>query len=576
MAGAEVATGYACLGISWLGNCAYNPASPTSIYLSLGEAISSLGFIVAVQQLLKPIYIFRLEARFVTVGRLYAFVFCAAVCALIASVVPSLPRAQWLGPFDYPIVWEILSASLFAVAYGAVALAAVLPIRVSPNNITKFAQASAQLLSSASDRDHIDFVRDLRRSLPVLVKEARFNEGHYEPSAFFLFTNRRRMGHASYAASLLHILSDSRFCKTLVDRVPWEASRMMRDLELEAAYAKAAEPFVREMGRQAITSADSMLEREIAFTGFRSAPLLSDSLFASPFIVDNYNPLESFRFQVLEIADPDVLRRFNAATRMCFEASEKLGLKRFSSLAVSVHSAYGSIFHAMYRVQRSGKREHFNLTFEIDRGVEAIISIASEMIVNLSDNECYALYKTSADQHRSDALELMAEIVFDALTGMSNEFQGYGDHFWTMALNVFGKAFEKHGDEEGLTPFQQRLGLMILSKLRDNMNGFYPAIMRVLMWCVYPRLDDRKKDGAPIVILARAVHSVLRDFPALASREPSKVRHYLPENVRYNFITEEFTHVYSDGAEKTSKVNTTLGNVDLTDPVYWRVRPPER
>jgi hypothetical protein len=50
-----------CLGIGALGLCAYDPRQPFAIYFSLGDAIAALGFTLAVQQLLKPIYLFRLE-----------------------------------------------------------------------------------------------------------------------------------------------------------------------------------------------------------------------------------------------------------------------------------------------------------------------------------------------------------------------------------------------------------------------------------------------------------------------------------------------------------------------------------
>jgi hypothetical protein len=53
---------FPCLGLSILGMCSYNPAQPSPVYFSLGNAIAALGFTLAVQQFLKPIYLFRLRA----------------------------------------------------------------------------------------------------------------------------------------------------------------------------------------------------------------------------------------------------------------------------------------------------------------------------------------------------------------------------------------------------------------------------------------------------------------------------------------------------------------------------------
>jgi hypothetical protein len=53
---------HACFGLKALGSCAYDPAKPFSVYFSVGNAVGALAFTLAVQQLLKPIYRFRLAA----------------------------------------------------------------------------------------------------------------------------------------------------------------------------------------------------------------------------------------------------------------------------------------------------------------------------------------------------------------------------------------------------------------------------------------------------------------------------------------------------------------------------------
>jgi hypothetical protein len=113
----------ACLGLSWLGTCRYNPAAPASIYFGLGQAIAALAFTFAVQQLLKPIYRFRLGIRYVPLSRLYICVFAGVGAVVIAALVPNFPILH-SGPWGYAIAWEIGAAALFIVAYGAVVLAA--------------------------------------------------------------------------------------------------------------------------------------------------------------------------------------------------------------------------------------------------------------------------------------------------------------------------------------------------------------------------------------------------------------------------------------------------------------------
>ncbi len=91
---------HACLGLEMLGLCAYDPAKPFSIYFSLGEVIGALAFTLAVQQLLKPIYRFRLVARYLSLSRLYIAVFTAVFAVVFAAVAPNLPVLHG-GPWGY-------------------------------------------------------------------------------------------------------------------------------------------------------------------------------------------------------------------------------------------------------------------------------------------------------------------------------------------------------------------------------------------------------------------------------------------------------------------------------------------
>jgi hypothetical protein len=88
---------------------------------------------------------------------------------------------------------------------------------------------------------------------------------------------------------------------------------------------------------------------------------------------------------------------------------------------------------------------------------------------------------------RSDVLETLVEIVYEALAAISNRFKGFEDPFWMTAIESFQEAFPSIGQQpDGMTPFQQRLALKIMEKLGDNMKGFYPAISKALLSCIGP------------------------------------------------------------------------------------------
>ena len=88
-------------------SCLYNPAQPSLVYFSVGDAIAALALTLAIQQFLNPIYRFRLRAYGLRIGYLILPVFLGFVFSVIAALLPSLPlsRRYFL---EYPIVWEII------------------------------------------------------------------------------------------------------------------------------------------------------------------------------------------------------------------------------------------------------------------------------------------------------------------------------------------------------------------------------------------------------------------------------------------------------------------------------------
>ena len=88
---------YPCFGLSFWELCAYNPAQPAPTYFTVGDAIAALGFMLAIQQLFKPIYQFRLRAYGLRILYLAWAVFLGALGSVVAMLLPNMSAlAQWL------------------------------------------------------------------------------------------------------------------------------------------------------------------------------------------------------------------------------------------------------------------------------------------------------------------------------------------------------------------------------------------------------------------------------------------------------------------------------------------------
>jgi hypothetical protein len=508
---------HACLGFQTLGLCSYDPAKPFTVYFAPGAAVGALAFTLAVQQLLKPVHRFRLAARYLTLPRIYICVFGGVAAVVLAAILPNINNLHG-GPWGYAINWEILATLLFALSYGAVVMAVVRPVRVSPPRLPDFARQAAKLLSSANEQDHIDFATDLERSLPILIKESSFlDDIPRNTSAFFDFIHRDKLERAGYAFSFLRIVADPTFCETLVKRLPWQVVFILRKISEDHLYSDAAAQLIRELAHQAILRDDSMMAREVGYHGFGTAPLLSDSLFSDAFIVQRYNPFNSFFTTTSDVVTPQLLRRFNGAVERCYTTLIDSGDIHYSQATFSIQRFYQSVFFRAPQIQQRENADVY-LTLEFGQGINLAIKMAEKLLASLDADEYQSLFVDDPKKHRSDVLETLVEIVYEALAAVSNRFKGYDDAFWMMVIEVSQRVYPTYRNEpDGMSPFQQRLALKLIEKLSDNMNGWYPPICRVLLAWVGPHKHQvAQPNRTAFNILKDAVYFELQQFPQLA------------------------------------------------------------
>ena len=558
--------GHACLGLKALGLCNYDPAKPFTVYFAPGAAVGALAFTLAVQQLLKPVHRFRLATRHLTLSRIYICVFGGVAAAAVAAFLPNITSLHE-GPWGYPINWEILATLLFAMSYGAVVIAIVRPVRVRAASLPAFAKQAARLLSSANEQDHVDFASDLERSLPTLITEASFiDDLRIDRSAFFDFIHRKKIECAGYAFSFLRIVADPTFCETLVKRLPWQVVFMLREISDNQLRAEGAEQLIREIAHQAILRDDGMMAREVGYHGFGTAPLLSDALFSNEFILERYNPFNSFFGVGSEVVTPRLLQRFNSAVERCYTTLIEAGIIHHSQATFSVQSFYRTVFMMKASELQQADSRDFKLPHEMHNSVELAMKMADKLLASLDADQYQALYVNDLTVYRSDVLETLVEIVYEALAAVSNRFKGADDVFWITVIETDLKGFPPHGEQpDGMTPFQQRLALKLIDKLRDNMKGYYPAICRVLLaWVGMYVHPSPQPNRTAFNILKDAVYFELQQFPQLAARKPGKIANYLTDNFTYDVATTDLIQTYRNGTQAATRLSTlNLSPVDL-------------
>ena len=579
----------ACFGLELLGMCKYDPQAPSPSYFTIGDAVAALAFTLAVQQFLKPIYQFRLRAMGVRFSYVVCAAFVGAFFTVIAAIVPSIVyfRGTMLG---HPVNWEIAGGLIIGAAYAVVATISLRSAIVSKRNVDDFTWAGGQLLSEATDEDRLSFAKDVlsERNIQKLVEiaaefqraeghaiaiefeklreQGRENEGiRGRPpiSAFYTFARRQELEKASHAWRFLELLSDRDFCRVVITRHSWGFLRAIIPLIEENTYTEAAKTFVQAVAWQTLIQDDGMLAREDSYEGFGWSREFAKEFFGNH-KMRVFEPLNGITAIGVGTPSEGFVSRLNIAAELMVGAEIKhRGFWEYRSTS-SVVNIYENICHSV-RFERSEKK-HPAYLFELQNGITKLSKLMTDSLEE-SDPRIYnMLFAEDLEKSRHDSVDEIAKLVYEGLSCVSNGFEGVDDSAWLLALEVFGDVFERFGDVPvGLSPFQQAVAIRLIKKLKHNMDGYYPALSRVLLAVIGPyETNAPPKPGSASAILKDAVYFELKRLPNLYDKDLKKVGERLPPNVMYDHTTRSLTHTYSGGQQaRTNLDDLNLGPVDL-------------
>jgi hypothetical protein len=208
------------------------------------------------------------------------------------------------------------------------------------------------------------------------------------------------------------------------------------------------------------------------------------------------------------------------------------------------------------------------------RSLTNAITLANKLMAAISDDAYERLYVDDfKDKHKYDVLGVLVEIVFDGLKSISNRFRGPNDPFWLMAHEAMSRSFQHIREQpDGMTPFQQRLAILIIDGLQDNMNGWYPSISRIVLAALGPYRENAQQPNATAYnILKDAAYIELQKLPELATEHPEKLGDYFPDNVGYDVAKNTLTHTYfGGGTAVTALASLNINPVDVANKALRR------
>jgi hypothetical protein len=580
---------HACFGFELLGMCKYDPQAPSPSYFTIGDAVAALAFTLAVQQFLKPIYLFRLRAMGIRFTYLVSAVFVGAVFTIIAATVPSIPYLRGT-PMGYALNWEIAGGLIIGIAYAVVATISLRPATVTKRNVEAFTWAGTELLSQSTDEDRLSLAKDILsgsniqrlfqfaaeheradwhatmiefEKLRELGREGEGVRGRPPISAFYAFAHRHELALADYAWHFLQILSDGDFCRVVITRHSWGFLRAINSLTRLNTHTEAVNSFVQAVAWQALVQDDGMLAREDGYEGFARSREFAREFFGNHKI-RAFDPLGGIGSIGVGTLNVGFVSRLNIAAALMVSA--ELEHRGFwdSSSTMNVVGIYERICHSV-SFERSGSK-HPAYLYELRQGVTELSKIVATSLEQSVPRTYNMLFAENLEKYRHDSVGRIARLLAEYLICISSKFQGIDDPAWSSAWEVWDEIFQRFGDVPvGLSPLQQAVAIKLIEKLKDNIDGYYPTLSRVLLAMIGPyETKAPEKKGSAAAILKDAVYFELKRLPELYKKSPEKLQERLPPNVTYHHATRTLTHTYSDGKQlKTKLTSLRVGSVDL-------------
>ncbi len=588
----------ACFGLEFLGMCKYDPQAPSPSYFTIGDAVAALAFTFAIQQFLKPIYLFRLRAMGVRFSYIVCAVFIGALFTVISAAVPSivLLRGTVLG---HPVNWEIAAGLIIGIAYAGVATITLRPAIVTKRNVENFTWAGAQLLSEATDEDRLSFAKDVLsgRNIQRLVEfagEFQRAEGHainieFEKlreqgregegirgrlpiSPFYAFARRDELKLAGHAWHLLQLLSDRDFCRVVITRHSWGFLRSIIPLADSNTNTEGAKAFVQAVAWQALMQDDSMLAREDGYEGFGWSRDFAKEFFGNH-KMRTFEPLNGFGSIGIGAPSVGFVSRLNIAAKLM--VSSEIGKRGFwdSQSTFSVAHVYERISsNVSLELSQNKKPDYF---FEFEQGIVNLSELMTASLEACDPRVYNLLFAKDLQKYRSDSVGRITKLICEGLNCVSNPSKIDDFSVYSFARTILDSIFERFGDVPiGLSPLQQAVTIKLVEKIKENMNGYYPTLSRVLLEIIGPyQTSVPEKPGSAAAILKDAVYSELKRLPALYEKSPEKVAERLPANVAYDHATQSLTHTYRGGQQVTTNLkDLQIDPVDLLDVSILRRR----
>jgi hypothetical protein len=546
-----------CLGLKFLGNCSYDPASPNLKLISLGDGIAAIALVLTFSQLLTLPLKQRVNSVF---PRVYSLWVIAVACIILSSVLPFIP-GEALPLLGYPIFWELVGSIL--IIYGIFSLLWTFnrPLKFTKKSVERLTGLVVRVIATGEEKDFAEFALSLRKVIPDVVSTLKMYDS-------FDMELARRKGKPHdipelplKAGQLLQLCSDQAFCAAVVRKEPGFAIVLFEEIKEQRAYSNGfCKALVWELVRQALLHTDSILHREEKFRGLGFASGFTLSAFGDCEFNENVMPLSGFNLILERDLPLEVLERYSEILNLLVKVY--LGSGRFYEHSYSIYSTYNHLTdYAGYISSRldtiTPDEVYRSHPYKVLSIAEKTIRKGIELLVEndkIADPQIIDYFKDVERNRDHSAFEHFAKWIYELLEALSHT-KKYDMELRSILIELWLELYpvSKDGETAIHKEIQWRFEEKVLEQVKVNLEeGYYPAITRPLITVFGLHSETRKlDDDSPGVEFKKKFLLYLAEkFPALYETDPERALDKLPANVTYDVSNKRLVQYIRKGDER--------------------------
>lgn len=346
------------------------------------------------------------------------------------ALLTDLWRAeQWpvpAGPVLTPATWQATLGVLFLLTFLTWAwFAFIRPPVYGKWNSKRYGQALYREILKGSPIDMSIIADELLRSIKSIIKYASERE---EPTWFSKREGENAAEPDTPAEStvnadhILLLISDKRFCRSIVESAPGIALAVFQDIEESKKYRVRVGIFAKNILNEAMKNKDSFLFNESegyesGFMGFHKP--ISQAMYS------NYKMVEA----IDHMLEPDIWGRekwdaeqWEAYCRIVLIVFRDYSAKYFGQHSSVLYRAKGYIEFATFDLYQINGVENLDLNNDSIRRLEVVANFIKDAIKILDENQIYEHIKFRLGERHSlgTFYDHLADMVFNLVFSVAN------------------------------------------------------------------------------------------------------------------------------------------------------------